>query len=71
MTPPPLEPMPSPVDMSRLNIMVKAAVKEPVMYTGYGLDKYTVRVDRCDGHLHKKNCPTSEKADEILSHLLG
>ena len=73
MPPPPLEPMPSPVDMSRLNIMVKAAVKEPVMYRGDGSDKYSVHewIDVMDTYLHKKNCPTAEQADEILSHLLG
>ena len=73
MTSPPLEPMPSPVDMSRLNIMVKAAGKEPVMFRGDGSDKYTVQewIEVMDTYLHKNNCPTSEQADEILSHLLG
>lgn len=70
---PPLEPLPSTLDMSRLNVVVKQDAKEPPMFRGDGTDKYTVQewIDVVGVYLRKKSCPTAERVDEVLSHLLG
>lgn len=73
LSPPPLEPVHSTLDMSKMNIVVKTDVKEPAMYRGDGTDKYTVQewIDMMEVYLRKKNCLAADQVEEVLSHLLG
>ena len=67
------QPQSTTVDMSQLNVVLKSEVKDPPMFRGDGTDKYTVSewVDLMDTFLKKKKVGVTDKADEILSKLMG
>lgn len=57
----------------KVNFIVRSDVKEPPMFKGDESDKYTVQewIDVMELYLQKSCCPEAEKADTVMSHLLG
>ena len=67
------QPQSTMVDMSQLNVVVKSEVKDPPTFRGDGTEKCTVGewVDLMEIFLKKKKVVLADKADEILSKLMG
>lgn len=61
------------LESSKISLIVRSDIKEPPMFRGDESDKYTVQewIDVMELYLQKSNCPEAEKADTVLSHLLG
>lgn len=57
----------------KVNFIVRSDIKEPPMFKGDQSDKYTVQewIDVMELYLQKSSCPEAEKADTVMSHLLG
>lgn len=66
-----VEALSSTIDLTKVNLVVKADVKEPPMFRGDGTDKYSVQewIDMMEVYLHKKDCSNVQQIDEILGHL--
>ncbi|KAK2866060.1 hypothetical protein Q7C36_002116 [Tachysurus vachellii] len=62
----------SPQRSQRL-ISLRSDIKEPPLFKGDESDKYTVQewIDVMELYLQKSRCPEAEKADTVMSHLLG
>lgn len=60
-------------ESSKVNFIVRSDIKEPPMFKGDTSDKYTVQewIDVMELYLQKSSCPEAEKADTVMSHLLG
>lgn len=60
-------------DSSKVSFIVRSDIKEPPMFRGDQSDKYNVQewIDVMELYLLKSSCPEAEKADTVLSHLLG
>lgn len=61
------------VDMSQLNVVLKSEVKDPPTFRGDATDKCTVSewADLMETFLRKKKVAVADKADELLSKLMG
>lgn len=65
---------PSPnLDLSKLNLIVKADIKEPQVFRGDGSDKFTILewIEQMEVYLSKKGCDKADSVEEILNHLCG
>lgn len=62
-----------PPESPKVNFIVRSDIKEPPMFKGDESDKYTVQewIDVMELYLQKSSCPEMEKADTVMSHLLG
>ncbi|XP_041926810.1 uncharacterized protein LOC121690362 [Alosa sapidissima] len=63
----------STLDLTKVNVIVKPDVREPAVFRGEESDKCTVQewIELMEVYLRKKNCPALDRAEEILSHLMG
>lgn len=66
-------PLSQSLDLSKLNLIVKADIKEPQMFRGDGSDKCTILewIEQMEGYLSKKGCDKANRLKEILNHLCG
>ena len=67
------QPQSATVDMSQLNVVLKSEVKDPPTFRGDTTDKCTVSewVDLMETFLKKKKVAVADRADELLSKLMG
>lgn len=67
------QPQSATVDMSQLNVVLKSEVKDPPTFRGDGTDKCTVSewAGLMETFLKKKKVAVADRADELLSKLLG
>lgn len=61
------------LDLSKLNLIVKADIKDPQMFRGDGSDKCTILewIEQMEVFLSKKGCNKADSVEEILNHLCG
>lgn len=61
------------LDSSKVNFIVRSDINEPPIFIGHEGDKYTVQewIYVIELYLQKSSCREVEKADTLLSHLLG
>lgn len=61
------------IDLSKMSLIVRSDVREPPMFRGDDNDKFSIQewIDMMEVYLRKRNLPTDEQGEEILSHLLG
>ncbi|XP_051757200.1 uncharacterized protein LOC127516500 isoform X2 [Ctenopharyngodon idella] len=66
-------PMSTSLDLSKLNLIVKADIKEPQMFRGDGSDKCSILewIEQMNVYLSKKGCGKADGVEEILNHLCG
>ncbi|GAA6084676.1 uncharacterized protein LOC125141051 [Tachysurus ichikawai] len=61
------------LDLSKLNVIVKADIKDPQMFRGGGSDKCTILewIEQMEVYLFKKCCNKADSVEDILSHFCG
>lgn len=66
-------PLSTTLDLSKLNLVVKADIKEPQMFRGDCSDKCSISewIEQMEMYLSKKGCSKADSVDEILNHLSG
>ncbi|KAK9962862.1 hypothetical protein ABG768_006101 [Culter alburnus] len=66
-------PLSTSLDLSKLNLIVKADIKEPQMFRGDGSDKCSILewIEQMNVYLSKKGCSKVDGVEEILNHLCG
>lgn len=67
------EPQCSNLDLSQLNVILKANVKDPPVFRGDGSDKCDIRewVDMMDRYLKRRHITVIDHAEEIMGRLMG
>ncbi|KAB5550484.1 hypothetical protein PHYPO_G00054290 [Pangasianodon hypophthalmus] len=66
-------PLSTSFDLSKLNLIVKADIREPQMFRGDGSDKCSILewIEQMEVYLSKKGCSKADSVEEILNHLCG
>lgn len=66
-------PLSTSFDLSKLNLIVKADIREPQMFRGDGSDKCSILewIEQMEVYLSKKGCDKADSVEEILNHLCG
>ncbi|XP_047668546.1 uncharacterized protein LOC125141051 [Tachysurus fulvidraco] len=61
------------LDLSKLNLIVKADIKEPQMFRGDGGDKCSILewIEQMNMYLSKRGCGKVDGVEEMLNHLCG
>ncbi|XP_051568134.1 uncharacterized protein LOC127449060 [Myxocyprinus asiaticus] len=64
-------PLSQSLDLSKLNLVVKADIKELQMFRGDGSDKCTILewIEQMEMYLSKKGCDKFDSVEEVLNHL--
>ncbi|GAA6099356.1 uncharacterized protein LOC125141051 [Tachysurus ichikawai] len=64
-------PLSTSLDLSKLNLIVKADIKEPQMFRGDGGDKCSILewIEQINMYLSKRGCGKVDGVEEILNHL--